>query len=111
MIDILAIGAHPDDVEIFMGGTLIKMKKLGYKVGVCDLTKGEAGTGDVSQAVKHLREINSIMKSLTVMTDEELFGIAKNYQVSIDLVRKVANLNDFPSPIDVPIRDRKRFVF
>ena len=34
-------------------------------------TKGEAGTGDVSQAVKHLREIGSAMKALTVMSDEE----------------------------------------
>ena len=61
-------------------------------------TKGEAGTGDVSHAVKHLREINSIMKSLTVMTDEELFGIAKNYQVSIDLVRIVAKTGKLPVP-------------
>ena len=42
-------------------------------------TKGEAGTGDVSQAVKHLREINSVMKSLTVMTPEEHYGVAKEY--------------------------------
>ncbi|HDL02099.1 MAG TPA: pyridoxal 5'-phosphate synthase lyase subunit PdxS [candidate division Zixibacteria bacterium] len=61
-------------------------------------TKGEAGTGDVSHAVKHLREINSIMKSLTVMTDEELFGIAKNYHVSIDLVRTVAKTGKLPVP-------------
>lgn len=61
-------------------------------------TKGEAGTGDVSHAVKHLREINSIMKSLTVMTDEELFGIAKDYQVSIDLVRIVAKTGKLPVP-------------
>jgi len=61
-------------------------------------TKGEAGTGDVSHAVKHLREINSIMKTLTVMTDEELFGIAKDYQVSIDLVRIVAKTGKLPVP-------------
>lgn len=61
-------------------------------------TKGEAGTGDVSHAVKHLREIYSIMKSLTVMTDEELFGVAKNYQVSIDLVRGVAKTGKLPVP-------------
>ncbi|MDF1543525.1 MAG: pyridoxal 5'-phosphate synthase lyase subunit PdxS [bacterium] len=61
-------------------------------------TKGEAGTGDVSHAVKHLREINSIMKSLTVMSDEELFGIAKDYRVSIDLVRMVAKTGKLPVP-------------
>ena len=61
-------------------------------------TKGEAGTGDVSHAVKHLREINSIMKSLTVMTDEELFGVAKEYRVAIDLVRIVAKTGKLPVP-------------
>ncbi len=43
-MDILAIGAHPDDCEMFMGGTLLKMKSLSYRVAVCDLTRGEAGT-------------------------------------------------------------------
>jgi pyridoxal 5'-phosphate synthase pdxS subunit len=61
-------------------------------------TKGEAGTGDVSQAVKHLREINSVMKSLTVMTPEEHYGIAKEYQVSIELVRMVAEKGKLPVP-------------
>jgi len=61
-------------------------------------TKGEAGTGDVSQAVKHLREICSVMKSLTVMSNEELYGIAKEYRVSLDLVRMVAKTGKLPVP-------------
>jgi pyridoxal 5'-phosphate synthase pdxS subunit len=61
-------------------------------------TKGEAGTGDVSQAVKHLREITSVMKALTVMSQEELYGVAKEHQVSIDLVRIVAKLGKLPVP-------------
>lgn len=61
-------------------------------------TKGEAGTGDVSHAVRHLREINSIMKTLTVMSDEELFGIAKEHRVPIELVRKVAKTGKLPVP-------------
>jgi N-acetylglucosamine malate deacetylase 1 len=43
-IDILAIGAHPDDVEIGCGGTLAKHVALGCKVGIIDLTKGELGS-------------------------------------------------------------------
>jgi len=43
-LDILAIAAHPDDVEITCGGTLIKMAKMGRSVGVLDLTAGEMGT-------------------------------------------------------------------
>ena len=44
MLDVLAIGAHPDDCEISMAGTICVLKKRGYKVGICDLTSGEAGT-------------------------------------------------------------------
>jgi len=43
-LDILAIGAHPDDVELGCGGTVIKMVAEGKKVGIIDLTEGELGT-------------------------------------------------------------------
>jgi len=43
-VDVLAIFAHPDDVELTVGGTLLKMKSLGYKTGALDVTKGEMGT-------------------------------------------------------------------
>lgn len=43
-IDILAIFAHPDDVELAVGGTLLKMKSLGYRTGALDVTRGEMGT-------------------------------------------------------------------
>jgi bacillithiol biosynthesis deacetylase BshB1 len=43
-LDILAFGAHPDDVELFAGGTLAKMAALGYSTGVADMTRGELGT-------------------------------------------------------------------
>jgi bacillithiol biosynthesis deacetylase BshB1 len=43
-VDILAIAAHPDDVEITCGGLLIRMADLGYRTGVLDLTRGELGT-------------------------------------------------------------------
>jgi bacillithiol biosynthesis deacetylase BshB1 len=43
-LDILAIGVHPDDVELGCSGTLIKEIKRGKKVGVVDLTEGELGT-------------------------------------------------------------------
>lgn len=61
-------------------------------------TKGEAGTGDVSEAVRHLREINAAMKSLTVMPEEELYGIAKEHRVPIELVRIVAKIGKLPVP-------------
>ncbi len=43
-LDILSIAAHPDDTELTCGGTVIKMVEAGYRVGVLDLTAGEAGT-------------------------------------------------------------------
>ena len=43
-LDILAFGAHPDDVELFAGGTLVKMAGLGHSTGVVDMTRGELGT-------------------------------------------------------------------
>ncbi len=61
-------------------------------------TKGEAGTGDVSQAVKHLREINSQLKALTVMSEDEQYGFAKENRVSIEVVRMVAKLGKLPVP-------------
>ena len=61
-IDLLAIAAHPDDVEQTCGGTLIKMAEAGYSTGVLDLTAGDMGTrGTPSQrceesqvAAKHM---------------------------------------------------------
>ena len=43
-VDILAVFAHPDDAELTVGGTLLKMKHLGYRTGTLDVTAGEMGT-------------------------------------------------------------------
>ncbi len=43
-LDLLAFGAHPDDVELFAGGTMAKMSSLGYSTGIVDMTRGELGT-------------------------------------------------------------------
>jgi len=43
-LDILGIGVHPDDVELGCAGTMLKHIDMGYKVGICDLTKGQLGT-------------------------------------------------------------------
>lgn len=43
-LDLLAIAAHPDDIELTCGGAVIKMVDAGYKVGILDLTAGETGT-------------------------------------------------------------------
>ena len=62
-IDILAIFAHPDDVELSVGGTLLKMKSLGYKTGALDVTEGEMGTrGTVEGRAEEANEAARILK-------------------------------------------------
>ena len=43
-LDVLAIGAHPDDIEMTCGGTLLRVAEMGYRTGVLDLTAGDMGT-------------------------------------------------------------------
>lgn len=43
-VDVLAISAHPDDVELTCGGTLVRLKARGHRFGIVDLTRGEMGT-------------------------------------------------------------------
>ncbi len=61
-------------------------------------TKGEAGTGDVVHAVKHMRQIVGEMKALTVMSSEELYAAAKNHQAPYELVAMVAKTGKLPVP-------------
>ncbi len=59
-------------------------------------SKGEAGTGDVSQATTHIRTILSDIKRLTTMDSAELFEAAKELRAPIDLVRETASLGRLP---------------
>jgi pyridoxal 5'-phosphate synthase pdxS subunit len=61
-------------------------------------TKGEAGTGDVVHAVKHMRQIVQEMKALTVLSDQELYVAAKELQAPYELVRLVARTGKLPVP-------------
>ncbi len=59
-------------------------------------TKGEAGTGDVVEAVRHARAVNSEIRKLTSMDENELFAYAKNIQAPYDLVVETAKLGRLP---------------
>jgi len=61
-------------------------------------TKGEAGTGDVVHAVKHLRAIVQEIKMITVLSEEELFAKAKELQASHELLLRVARDGKLPVP-------------
>jgi len=59
-------------------------------------TKGEPGTGDVIQAVRHMRNINKQIAALTVLREDELFEEAKSYQVPYELVKYVHDNKKLP---------------
>jgi pyridoxal 5'-phosphate synthase pdxS subunit len=61
-------------------------------------TKGEAGTGDVVHAVKHMRQIVQEMKILTVLGEEELYAKAKELQAPYELIKMVAKEGKLPVP-------------
>jgi len=61
-IDVLALGPHPDDVEIFCGGTVITLASLGYRVGVLDLSRGElASQGSVDERTREAEAAAQVM--------------------------------------------------
>jgi len=62
-VDVLAISAHPDDVELTCGGTLARLKASGYRFGIVDLTRGEMGTrGTPEIRAKEALDAARIMK-------------------------------------------------
>ncbi len=92
-LDILAFGAHPDDVELGCGGTLAKEISNGKKVGIIDLTAGELGTRG-SAEIRTL-EANKASKILGLNTRENLnfkdgfFKNNENHQIKvIQVIRK-----------------------
>ena len=64
-LDVLAVGAHPDDVEIACGGTLAMLVKQGYQVGIIDLTDGEPTPGS-SGREQRLEEAKKAAETLGV---------------------------------------------
>jgi bacillithiol biosynthesis deacetylase BshB1 len=69
-LDILAFGAHPDDVELFAGGTMAKMAALGYLTGIVDMSRGERGTRGTPELRK--REAAKAAKILGLQIRENL---------------------------------------
>ena len=62
-LDVLAVGTHPDDLELTCGGTLILLANLGHRVGALDLTRGELGTrGSAELRAQETAAANKILK-------------------------------------------------
>lgn len=92
-VDFLAFGAHPDDVEMSCGGTIIKLISEGKKVAVVDLTEGELGTRGTAQTrFEEAREATRLMgisaRENLMMTDGFLEN-SREYQMRIvKMIRK-----------------------
>lgn len=92
-LDILAIGVHPDDVELGCAGTLLKQMAKGNSVGILDLTRGELGTR--GNAETRLKEASAAAKILGIDVRENLgfedgfFKNDKEHQIAlIRILRK-----------------------
>ena len=70
-LDVIAVGAHPDDVEIAVGGTLARLVQQGYRVGIVDLTNGEPTPGSPSPDVR-LAEAKAAGEILGVQVRETM---------------------------------------
>lgn len=92
-VDILAFGAHPDDVELSCSGTILKNSSLGKTVGIVDLTKGELGTRGtpairLKEAVKSAKILGVSFRENLKMEDG-FFQNDKKHQLSvIKMIRK-----------------------
>lgn len=92
-LDILAIGAHPDDVEMSCGATLAKEISLGKKIGIIDLTRGELGTrGSAEIRDKEAQEAAKILGVFLRHNLEFADGFFENNLVTqlevVKLIRK-----------------------
>jgi pyridoxal 5'-phosphate synthase pdxS subunit len=96
--------AHHVDKHAFTVPFVCGARNLGEALrriaeGACMIrTKGEAGTGDVVHAVKHIRQIVQEMRILTVLGEEELYAKAKEHQAPYELIRMVARDGKLPVP-------------
>jgi bacillithiol biosynthesis deacetylase BshB1 len=71
-VDVLAFGPHPDDVELAMGGTLLKLAAAGYRTGIADLTRGEMGTRGTPAERKREAEEAARLLGVTVRRNLDL---------------------------------------
>jgi N-acetylglucosamine malate deacetylase 1 len=78
-LDVLAVGAHPDDVEIGCGGTLARLVEQGYRVGIVDLTNGEPTPGSsgpaqrLAEAAEAARRLGIHFRETLPLTNRVLF--------------------------------------
>ncbi|HEV8509410.1 MAG TPA: bacillithiol biosynthesis deacetylase BshB1 [Gemmatimonadales bacterium] len=93
-VDLLAIAAHPDDVELTCGGTLAKAARAGHRVGIIDLTQGEMGTrGDAAtraaEAERAAKTLGVVVRLNAGMPDAHLTNDEASKQHVVELIRRM----------------------
>lgn len=92
-IDVLAIGAHPDDVELSAAGTLLKHRALGFTTGIIDLTQGELGSRGTKETRKEEAQAASDILGLSArvnlkMADGFFEHSEENLRLLIEQIRR-----------------------
>ena len=89
-LDVIAVGAHPDDVEIACGGTLARLARQGYRVGIVDLTDGEPTPGSpgpevrLAKAAEAARLLGAHVRETLGFTNRRLFD---TFEVRVELAK------------------------
>jgi N-acetylglucosamine malate deacetylase 1 len=92
-LDVLAIGAHPDDIELSCGGTVIKLLKQGHSVGILELTEGELGTRGTreiraQEAAEAARALGVTTRENVGLPDGNIENTPENRSRVIRIIRK-----------------------
>ena len=109
-LDVLGIFSHPDDAELMMAGTLIKLKALGHRVGVADMTRGEMGTRGTleiraKEALDAARAMGLDMRTNLELPDGHVTLNDQSRQTVVRAVRKYRPAVIFTSHWDDPHPD------
>jgi N-acetylglucosamine malate deacetylase 1 len=91
-VDLLAFGAHPDDIEIGMGATVARHVAMGLTVGLCDLTRGEMGTNGtpeqrVEEAAAAARVVGAAWRVNLGLPDRQLQGTPDQVMQVVSIIR------------------------
>ena len=107
MLDALVFGAHPDDAELGMGGTLLRMRDAGLSVGVVDLTAGERGSRGTPQtraaeADRAAKLAGLVVRETLAFPDTELVPSLELRRAVVEAIRRHRPRAVFaPSPRDL----------
>ncbi|MBI4931271.1 MAG: bacillithiol biosynthesis deacetylase BshB1 [Bacteroidetes bacterium] len=104
-LDILAFGAHPDDVELGCAGTILKHIEDGKKIGIIDLTRGELGTRGTAATRKKEAEVSAKMLGVSMRENlamaDGFFLNDKNHQLKV--IQKIRQYQPDVVIVNAPI--------